>query len=144
MDFITSPLFVFLLLAAVATAAVMFEPARYSGHWRELAARYETAQRPANFTFPGEHVELGLAELAQIDAAVDDNGFWIAATGPEPRKSPDCLLVPWDSVRYRRDNKDRQHFQLRGKDPIDLMVSHELGNALQRRSERYEVEDPLK
>tara|TARA_R110002096_G_scaffold64920_3_gene158052 strand:- start:40611 stop:41045 length:435 start_codon:yes stop_codon:yes gene_type:complete len=143
MDFITSPLFVFLLLGAVATAAVMFEPARYSGPWRELAALYQTAQRPANINFKAEHIELGVAKLAVVDAAIDDNGFWLLATGPESRNVPDCLLVPWDCVRYRRDKQDRQHFQLRGKDPIDLLVSHELGNALQRRSQRYEVEDPL-
>ena len=143
MDFISSPLFVFLLLGAVATAAVMFEPTRYSGPWRELAALYQTTQRPANISFTAEHIELGVAEIALIDAAIDDSGFWLLATGPEPRNVPDCLLVPWDCVRYRRNKQDRQHFQLRGKDPIDLLVSHALGDALQRRSQRYEVEDPL-
>lgn len=143
MDFISSPLFVLLLLGAVATAAVMFEPSRLRGPWRELAALYQTEQRPAKVTFPAERIEVGLADLALIDAAIDDQGFWLLATGPEPRTAPDCLLVPWDCVRYRRDKEDRQHFQLRGKDPIDLLVSHELGNALQRRSQRYEVEDPL-
>lgn len=143
MDFITSPLFVLLLLGAVATAVVMFEPSRLRGAWRELAALYLTEQRPANIAFKSERIALGLTDLALIDAAIDDNGFWLLATGPEPRTVPDCLLVPWDCVRYRGDKEDRQHFQLRGKDPIDLFVSHELGNALQRRSQRYEVEDPL-
>lgn len=143
MDFITSPLFVFLLLGVVATAAVMFEPSGLTGEWRELAKRYSTERRPASIAFRGEHVELGLLGLSQIDAALDDEGFWIVINGPEEGKVRACLLVPWDSVRFRQDKNEKQYFQLRAKEPINFMVSRELGNALQRRSERFELEDPL-
>ena len=143
MEFITSPLFVFLLLGVVATAAVMFEPSGLTGEWRELAKLYATERRPASVSFESEQVELGLLGLTQIDAALDDEGFWIVINAPEPGKVRACMLIPWDCVRFRQTKESRQYFQLRGKDPIDFLVSNELGNALQRRSERYELEDPL-
>ena len=143
MDFITSPLFVFLLLGVVATAAVMFEPSGLTGEWRELAKRYATQRRPASIAFPSEHVELGLLGLSQIDAALDDEGFWIVTNGTGAGKVSAYLLIPWDCVRFRQDKQEKQYFQLRGKDPINFMVSRELGNALQRRCERFELEDPL-
>ena len=37
----------------------------------------------------------------------------------------------------------KQNFQLRGKKPIEMWVSTELGNAMQRRSMRFAVEDQL-
>ncbi len=143
MNFITSPLFVFLLLGAVATAAFMFEPSGLTGEWRELAKRYATERRPASIAFSGEHVELGLLGLTQIDAALDDEGLWIVINGTQAGKVRACLLIPWDCVRFRQDKQDKQYFQLRGKEPINFMVSRELGNALQRRSERFALEDAL-
>ncbi len=143
MEFITSPLFVFLLLGVVATAAFMFEPSALTGEWRELAKRYGTPRRPTTVSFPAEHVQVGLLGLTQIDAHLDDEGFWILIPGTEVGQVRAGLLIPWDCVRYRADKQDKQYFQLRGKDPIDFLVSRELGNALQRRSDRFELEDQL-
>lgn len=143
MEFISSPLFVFLLLGVVATAAVMFEPSGLTGEWRELAKRYSTERRPSSITFAGEHVELGLLGLTQVDAALDDDGFWMVINGAQAGKVRACLLIPWDCVRFRQDKQEKQYFQLRGKEPVDFMVSRGLGNALQRRCERFELEDPL-
>lgn len=143
MEFITSPLFVFLLLGVVATAAVMFEPSGLTGEWRELAKRYGTERQPASIAFPSERVELGVLGLTEIDAALDDEGFWILIKAPDGEKVRASLLLPWDCVRFRADKQSKQHFQLRGKDPIDFYVSNSLGNALQRRSDRFELEDQL-
>lgn len=143
MDFVTSPLFVFLLLGLVATAAFMFEPGGLTGEWRELAKLYATERRPSSITFESEQVELSMLGLTQIDAALDDEGFWILINAPADGKVRACLLIPWDCVRFRQTRENRQFFQLRGKDPVDFLVSNNLGNALQRRSERFELEDPL-
>lgn len=143
MDFITSPLFVLLLLGAVAVAAFSFEPSQFTGVWREIAKRYRSEQRPRSVSFHGESIEVGVGNFTHIDAALDDDGFWMIFLGPNPEQSPDCLLIPWDCVRFRQDKGDRQNFQIKGKDPIELMVSAELGTALQRRSDRFEIEDQL-
>lgn len=143
MDFIHSPLFVILLLGAITTAAVVFEPARSVGAWREVAERYATDLRPRTIAFSGESVEIGVHNFARISAGLDDDGFWIIYEGPTPRKAPDCVLIPWDCIRFRQDKQGKQNFQIRGKKPIELMVSVELGDAMQRRSDRYEVEDQL-
>jgi len=142
MDFINSPLAVLLILGIVAVAAVAFEPAKFVGAWRELDKLYGTERRPTSVTFRAENIEVGSLNSSRIDAALDDDGFWIIyADGPEPKKAPDCVLIPWDCVRFRQEKGDRQNFQLRGKKPIELMVSSELGTALQRRSQRFEVQD---
>jgi hypothetical protein len=138
MEFISSPLGVLLILGIVAVAAVAFEPAKFVGDWRELGKRYATDRRPSTVAFPGEKIEVGssvaLPNVTQVDAAIDDDGFWLVYDGPSPGKAPDCIFLPWDCVRYRRDKNGRQNFQLRGRKPIELWVSPELGAAMQRRS----------
>lgn len=141
MDFINSPLAVLLILGVVAVAAVAFEPAKFVGAWRELDKLYGTERRPPSLAFRGESIAVGSLNYSRVDAGLDDDGFWIVYAGPDPKKAPDCVLIPWDCVRFRQEKGDRQNFQLRGKKPIELMVSSELGTALQRRSQRFEVQD---
>lgn len=143
MNFLASPLGVLLILGIVAVAAVAFQPAKYVGIWREMAKRYETDRRPSSVAFPGEDVALGLHEFARVDAALDDEGFWMVYNGPDPRKAPPCVLIPWDSIRFKQQSESRHNFQIRLKDPLEFLVSPELGAALQRRSQRMPGEaDP--
>ncbi len=143
MEFFSSPLFVLLILGVVAVAAVSFQPQQLTGAWKEIAQRYRSIERPASVTFREEQVELGVHGLASIDAALDDNGFWILLPAATPDQSGERLLIPWDCIRFRKDGGDRQKFQIRGNRPIDFFVSASLGNALQRRSDRFEEEDQL-
>jgi hypothetical protein len=136
MDFLASPLGVLAILAIVAVAAVTFQPAKYVGIWRQVAQHYETERRPSSTQFPGENVSLGLHEFARVDAALDDEGFWMMYSGPDPQKAPACVLIPWDCIRFRRISESRHNFQIRLKDPLEFLVSPELGAALERRSQR--------
>ncbi len=143
MDFITSPLFVLLFLAAVAIAAFSFEPSKFVGSWREIGALYGSERLPKSLTFREEGIELDHDNFTQVDAALDDKGFWMVYQGAILGKAPNCVLIPWDCVRFRQDKGDKQNFQIRGKKPIELVVSAELGTAMQRRSDRFAVEDQL-
>ncbi len=140
MDFLASPLGVAVILGIVAIAAFTFEPARYVGAWRELAKRYETLRRPPSVTFLEEAVCLGVQELVHIDAALDDEGFWMMYSGPAPEKAPGCVLVPWDCIRFKQVKGSRHNFQIRLKKPVEFYVSPELGTALQRRSQNMPTE----
>lgn len=148
MEFLASPLGVFLILAVVTIAAFSFEPAGPVGHWKELATLYGADQQPTSVAFNDVSIVLGdpksvLAGLARVDVALDDEFLWILSTEPAAKKQPVSLKIPWDCVRYRQAKGDKQNFQLRGKDPIELWVSTDLGNAMQRRSLRFEIEDQL-
>jgi len=134
MDFLASPFGVMMILGFVAIAAFSFQPAKYVGVWSKIAERYETERRPASTTFRDEEVALGLSEFTQIDAALNDEGFWMVYNGPDPRKAPGCTLIPWDCIRFKEDKGSKQVFQIRLKGPLEFVVSPELGNALQRRS----------
>jgi hypothetical protein len=134
MDFLASPFGVMMILGIVAVAAVVFQPAKYVGIWRDAAELYATDRRPASITFQNEDVRLGIYEFTRIDAALNDEGFWMVYSGPDPRKAPPCTLIPWDCIRFKEDKDSKQVFQIRLKGPKDFFVSPELGNALQRRS----------
>jgi len=134
MDFLASPFGVLMILGIVAVAAFTYQPAKYVGVWRKIAERYETDRRPAPVTFRNEDVVLGLHELTRIDAALNDDGFWMVHNGPEPRKAPGCTLIPWDCIRFKEDKGSKHVFQIRLKGPLEFVVSPELGNALRRRS----------
>ena len=135
MDFLASPLGVFLILGLVAIAVFTFEPARYVGVWKEIASRYETDQQPPSVQFTGEGVFLGAVEVTRIDVALEDQGFWMIYPDPADIKEPGRFLIPWDCIRFREE-RDTQHvFQIRLKGPVDLVVSNELGTALRRRAQ---------
>ncbi len=134
MDFLASPFGVMAILGIVAVAAVVFQPAKYVGIWQKVAELYATERRPSSTAFPGEDVAFGLYEFTRIDAALDDEGFWMVYNGPDPRKAPPCALVPWDCIRFKDNKGDRYNFQIRLKKPQEFYVSPELGSALQRRS----------
>lgn len=136
MDFLASPIGVFAILGIVAVAAFVYEPAKYVGVWREVATCYETDRRPASITFLGEDISLGFHEFAHVDAALDDEGFWMMYKGPDPKKAPACVLITWDSIRFKQVQESRHNFQIRLKKPLEFYVSPDLGAALQRRSER--------
>jgi len=136
MDFLASPLGVFVILAIVTAAVFLFDPAKVAGAWRELVQLYATDQRPSSVTFPAEVIELGNVKSMPIDAALDEDGLWLISDAQ-------CLFLPWDCVRFRQEKDGRQNFQLRGKDPIELWVSRGLGTAMQRRSMRFAIEDQL-
>ncbi len=135
MDFLASPLGVLAILAIVAVAAFVYEPVRYVAEWREVAKRYATHRRPSSVAFPGEDISLGIHELTRIDAALDDEGFWMLYNGPDPAKAPQCVLVPWDCIRFKDEKDSRHNFQIRLERPLEFFVSPELGAALRRRSQ---------
>ncbi len=134
MDFLISPFGVMIILGIVVVAAVTFQPAKYLGAWREVAERYETDRRPSNAAFKNENVSLGNREGTRVDAALDDEGFWMLYHGPEPKMAPDCVLIPWDCIRFKQENDHNHNFQIRLKKPLEFFVSKELGASLQRRS----------
>lgn len=135
MDFLASPLGVFAILAVITIAAVVYEPSSYVGIWREFAKHYETKRRPQSIRFAGEELSLGEDEFAHVDASIDDEGLWILYNGPEPGKAPECSLIPWDRLRFRRQTPSRYNFQVRLNQPLDIYVSPELGKAMQPRSQ---------
>ena len=101
MDFLASPLGVFLILGLVAVAVFTFEPACYVGVWKEMAKRYETDRKPPSVQFTGEGIFLGLLEVTRIDAGVSDDGFWILDPDPAGKKEPGRVLGPWDRIRFK-------------------------------------------
>lgn len=135
MDFLASPLGVFLILGIVAVAAFTFEPARYVGVWKEIARRYETDQTPPSIQFAGEGVFLGKIEVTRIDAAIEEEGFWMIYPDPTGKREPGRFLIPWECIRFKEERDTRHVFQIRLKGPVDLYVSNELGMALRRRSQ---------
>jgi hypothetical protein len=135
MDSLASPIGVLIILVIVTIAAFVYEPAKYVGVWREIATRYETDRRPVSVAFPGEDISLGAFEFAHVDAGLDDAGFWMLYNGPAEKKAPDCVLVPWDCIRFKQADEKRYNFQIRLKSPLEFNVSPELGAALQRRSQ---------
>lgn len=134
MDFLASPFGVLMILGVVAVAAFSFQPAKYVGIWNKIAELYETDRRPTSVAFRDEDIVLGLHELTRIDAALNDDGFWMVYNGPDSRKAPGCTLIPWDCIRFKEDKGSKHVFQIRLKGPLKFTVSAELGNALQRRS----------
>lgn len=134
MDFLASPFGVMAILGIVAVAAFAYQPAKYVGVWRKVAERYETDRRPSSVAFPDEDVAFGVSEFTRIDAALDDEGFWMLYSGPDPRTAPGCTLIPWDCIRFKADTGSKHNFQIRLKKPLEFFVSPELGSALQRRS----------
>ena len=123
-----------IILGIVTVAAFTFQPAKYVSAWREVAERYETNRRPSNAEFPNEEVSLGNYKVTRVDAALDDEGFWMLYNGPEPRMAPACVLIPWDCIRFKQENEHTHNFQIRLKNPVEFFVSKELGASLQRRS----------
>ena len=145
MNFLASPIGIFSILAIVALAAVMYTPKKYVGVWRELAKLYETNIRQVNTNFNNEDIKVGSSDYSQVDIALNDDGFWIVhSKNIEPKNAPECLRIPWNCVRFRQEKENGQNFQIRGKSPIELWVSNELGTAMQRRSDRYTIEDEFK
>ena len=134
MDFLISPFGVMIILGIVVVAAVTFQPAKYVGAWREVAERYETERRPSRAAFSNEEVSFGKYGITHIDAALDDEGFWMLYNGPEPKVAPACVLIPWDCIRFKQENEGNHNFQIRLKNPSEFYVSTELGASLQRRS----------
>lgn len=134
MDFLASPIGVLVILGIVAVAAFVYEPAKYVGAWREVAKRYETNRRPPSIAFPGESISLGIYEFTHVDSALDDEGVWLMYNGPDPKKAPACVLIPWDCIRFNQVQESRHNFQIRLKKPLEFYVSPDLGAALQRRS----------
>jgi len=135
MDFLATPFGVLLILAAVAVAAFSFVPASYAGKWKQAAKLYATDRRPSAVSFSGEEVVLGKNDFMRIDAALDDGGFWIVPRASGSGEAPDCLLIPWDCIRFKAEMQHKYNFQLRLKDPVEFYVSAELGSALRRRSQ---------
>jgi hypothetical protein len=135
MDFLASPLGVLLILGAVTAAAFAFRPSAFVGAWRPVAKRYETNAHPSSIAFPGEDVSLNSHEITRIDAALDDNGFWMLFKQPDPRQPPGRLLIPWDCIRFKEANEGSYNFQIRLDKPIEFYVSPGLGSALKRRSQ---------
>ncbi len=152
MDLLASPAGVLIILLVVVIAAFNFQPADFMGPWKELADLYATDKRPTSVQFPNESIEVGSIEvmkpsnfpgLSHMNIALDEDGFWLLSDESGPGKPAVCLFLPWDCVRYRQTKGERQNFQMRGKDPIELWVSNELGDAMQRRAVRFEIEDQL-
>ena len=152
MDLLASPAGVFIILLVVVIAAFNFQPAGLAGPWKELATLYASDQRPKSIQFPNESIDVGSSKpmnapaipgFDSMNIALDEDGFWLLSTKDALENASVCLFLPWDCVRYRQTKGERQNFQMRGKDPIELWVSNELGDAMQRRAMRFEIEDQL-
>lgn len=143
MDFIASPLGVFAILAIVVIAAMTFQPQELTGAWREVLKLYGSKHEPASISFDDETIELGFHNFTTVDVSLDDEALSIVHRSKDPKGGITVASIPWDCVRYRQKKSDRQNFQVRGKDPIELWVATELGEAMQRRSLRFEMEDQL-
>ncbi|MAD91336.1 MAG: hypothetical protein CMQ54_01210 [Gammaproteobacteria bacterium] len=142
MNFFSTPIGIFSILAIVAIAAVLYTPGKYVGVWRELAKFYETNKRPSNINFHHENIKVGSSEYSRVDIALNDDGFWIIHNkDAKSQHAPNYMQIPWDCVRFRQEKDKGQNFQIKGNKPIELWVTHELGTVMQRRSDRYTIED---
>lgn len=143
MDFIASPLGVLAILAIVMIAALTFQPQELVGQWREILKLYGTERVPTSISFGEESIELGFHNFTTVDVSLNDEVLSLIHRSKVPKGGITVASIPWDCVRYRQTKIDRQNFQLRGKEPIELWVASELGDAMQRRSLRFEAEDQL-
>ena len=128
-------LLVLIILAGVAVAAVMYQPTGYLGQWQKLARSFETDRRPLQAKFRNVAIQFGggLSEFAQFDVEIDDDGLWLMHDGPEPRKAPANMLIPWSKIRHVKAKRKWQYFDVMADKPIPMGTDHELGAALMRR-----------
>ena len=145
MDFIQTPIGVLIILALVAITAVSYIPPTFLGNYKRLAERYQTESRPRSVQFPGEHIMVGrmfggsrilafrFAEFARFDVAIDDDGLWLVYDGPNPKKAPDCMFIPWSEISFKKDMQRFVSFGLAASEPVEIAVAVELGRAIQRR-----------
>jgi hypothetical protein len=131
MDFASEIFIVILILGFVVFAAFSFQPGGYQGNWKKLAERYETQRRPVSTNFPGEVIES--SGYAHFDVAVDSDGLWLLYDGPLPRKAPECMLLPWNQIRFRGQTKKAYVFSVGAEKPLPLLSESELGAAVARR-----------
>ena len=146
MDLIQSPIGVLIILGLVAIAALSYVPPGFLGNYKRLAERYETDRRPGSISFPGTHVMIGrlfggprffadnVGEFARFDIALDSDGFWLLYDGPMPKKAPDCMLVPWNKIVFKREKRGTYYFDVEASDPVEISVSTKLGSAIKDKS----------
>ena len=74
-----------------------------------------------------------LAEYARFDAEIDDEGLWLMYDGPEPRKAPPVMLIPFSRIEYCGQSRRWHAFNVQADQVVPMSLDHEMGNALKRR-----------
>ena len=139
---------VLIILATVAFGAVMFRPTSYYGQWRKLAQDFETERRPLTASFKNVAIRVGhglramftpwkrdLAEYGRFDVEIDDEGMWLLYDGPEPKKAPPSMLIPFARIQFVHQAGKWHYFEVYASQHIPLGMEHEVGAALMRRLE---------
>ncbi|MDJ0910888.1 MAG: hypothetical protein QNI99_17035 [Woeseiaceae bacterium] len=144
MDGLSTSLFVLMILAVVAVAAVAYTPTSFLGQWQKLAQKYETVNTPRSVTFPDEYIMFGklfpwipwkqdLAEYAKFDVELDEDGLWLLYDGPLPPKCPPRMFVPGNHIKYLRDKHELFFFLIHADPPVPMVTKRELGEAIKRK-----------
>ncbi len=145
MDDLSTSIFVLLILAAVAVAAVAYTPTTFLGQWKKLADRYATENSPRAVTFPNEHIMFGkvsfiwgprrndMAEYAEFDIELDNDGLWLLYDGPLAEKCPPRMFVPGNHIKYVKNKHDLYYFLVHADPPVPMMTRCELGEAIKRK-----------
>ena len=143
MEILHTPFGVFVILGIVTVAAVSFEPSGYLGNWRQLADRYKTNRRLARILFKGQHIFVGrlmggprffadnVGEYARFDVDISKEGLWLHYGGPEPKKAPDQMLIPWDCIEFEKKVDATFYFEVAADDPVEISVRGDLAAAIQ-------------
>lgn len=137
---------VLIIIAGVAIAAVLFSPTGYMGQWRNLANSFETSRRPLQASFRNVAVQFGhgfsaimtpwkrhMAEYARFDVEIDDDGLWLMYDGPEPKKAPPTMLIPFSRIHHKSQRRKWHYFEVFADQVVPMSLDHELGGALKRR-----------
>ena len=141
MSFLGPTLVVFAILAAVAIAAVAFEPANPFEKWIRLAERYATERRPSEVQFADQRMLFGgkrgrlkpLTPFVTIDATIDDFGLWLVCKGVEGEDFDPALKIPGTHVRAAGEHGQHLLFDLYAEPPVRIAVQEALGRELLQR-----------
>ena len=141
MEYLGPAIVVLGILAAVAVAAIVFEPPNPFALWIRLAEHYGTDRRPAQLTHPNEMILFAgargsfksLGEATTCDAAIDDDGLWLVMKGNRPDGSPGVLKIPGTHIRFGDQRGEQYRFDVFARPPVKMALYGELGNAIMQR-----------
>ena len=141
MEYLGSAIVVFGILAAVAVATIVFEPASPFTLWIKLAEHYGTDRRPAQVTHPNEMILFAsarggfksLGEGTTFDASIDDDGLWLAMKGNRPDGSASVLKIPGTHIRFSEQRGEQYRFDVFARPPVKVALYGDFGNAIMQR-----------
>lgn len=131
MEIFASPIGVAVLLALVATAALAWQPSEYAGSWAKLASQFESKLGPQSIDFPNESVEVD-GEFTFFGVTIARDGVWLVYDGPAPKKSPDFLYVPMNSIRIFRETSRTIAFRFGEDKTVIVEFRREIGSQIAR------------